>query len=401
MAAAALRKAVIGLGYIEVILNGHCSLQHAATSRKIFMSADIDQGDERTVKALSDTQALAFWSEFSRQLPELQSLDGQGFVSAANELLHQYAPGLAIELEGAAKEAGSKLVISAHGNTAEFENAQIMVRHAPGLQNFRVEAYRSRTLGADFGMRMEDFELTSSDVLVGYYDAGGITGLELAFAKPVPMDMQSHAQHMTFIMLDHVLGEWDFSVRVGPVEFVEAISPGMGGPVKLSEFPPVFDAFVRQKLGRSYEYPQEQDSRWLSLEVRSRDADEEAPADILSFHDSANAVATRADMSYFVEWRFPFDSQQQLDQARDAQDALDAELARHQRGILVFTRVENMSSRMAAYYADDPVHAQQLASRLAAEHAAGIAGELTVSFDPAWNEYLSLYGAIHRRGDEQ
>ena len=51
---------------------------------------------------------------------------------------------------------------------------------------------------------------------------------------------------------------------------------------------------------------------------------------------------------------------------RDAQDALDAELARHQRGILVFSRVENMRSRTAAYYVDDPVHAQQLVSQLKA-----------------------------------
>ena len=387
--------------YIEVMFNGCSSWRRAATSRKFFMSADIDQSNEQTVTALSDTQAQAFWSEFSRQLPELQTLDGQGFVSTANELLREYAPGLAIELEGVAQEAGSRLVISAHGNTAEFENAQVMVRNAPKLQNFSVDAYRSRTLGADFGMRMEEFELTSSDVLVGYYDAGGITGLELAFAKPIPMDMQGHAQHMAFIMLDHVLGEWDFSVRVGPVDFVAEISQGMGGPVKLSEFPPVFDSFVRQKLGRSYEYPQEQDSRWLSLEVRARDAEEDAPPDILSFHDSANAVATRADMSYFVEWSFAFDSQKQLDQVRDAQDALDAELARHQRGILVFTRVENMSSRTAAYYADDPAYVQQLVSQFASQHAAGIEGELNVRFDPAWNEYLSLYGAIHRRDAEE
>ena len=364
------------------------------------MSADIDQDDAQTVVPLSDLQAETFWREFSRQLPQLQAMDGHGFVSSANELLHVYAPGLAIELEGVAQEAGSKLVISAHGNTAEFENAQVLVRNAPKLQNFEVQTYRSRTLGADFGMRMEDFELTSSDVLVGYYDAGGITGLELAFAKPIPSDMMGHAQHMSFIMLDHVLGEWDFSVRVGPVEFVEEISQGLNGPVKLSEFPPVFDSFVRQALGRSYEYPQEQDSRWLSLEVRARDAEDDDPPDILSFHDSANAVATRADLSYFMEWRFAFDSQEQLDQVRDVQDALDTELARHQRGILVFTRVESMSSRVAAYYVDDPVYAQQQAEKLAAQHAKGIKADLALSFDPAWNEYISLYGAIHRRGEE-
>ena len=364
------------------------------------MSADIDQDDGQTVVPLSDPQAETFWREFSLQLPQLQTLDGQGFVTEANELLHNYAPGLSIELEGVAKEAGSKLVISAHGNTAEFENAQVLVRNAPKLQNFTVQAYRSRTLGADFGMRMEDFELTSSDVLVGYYDAGGITGLELAFAKPIPSDMMGHAQHMSFIMLDHVLGEWDFSVRVGPVEFVEEITSGLNGPVKLSECRAVFDAFVRQTLGRTYEYPQEQDSRWLSLEVRARDTDEDAPPDILSFHYSANAVATRADLSYFLEWRLSFDSQEQLDQVRDVQDALDTELAHHQRGILVFTRVENMSTRVAAFYVDDPAHAQQLAQQLAAKHAKGIKAELNLSFDPAWNEYLSLYGAIHRRGED-
>ena len=53
------------------------------------MSADIDQSNEQTVTALSDAQAQAFWSEFSRQLPELQTLDGQGFVSTANELLRE------------------------------------------------------------------------------------------------------------------------------------------------------------------------------------------------------------------------------------------------------------------------------------------------------------------------
>ena len=63
------------------------------------MSADIDRDDDRTVVPLSDQQAQAFWREFSRQLPALQALDGHGFVSTANEVLNDYAPGLAIELE--------------------------------------------------------------------------------------------------------------------------------------------------------------------------------------------------------------------------------------------------------------------------------------------------------------
>ena len=364
------------------------------------MSADLPEDDNEIVTPLTEQQAHAFWKAFSDRLPELEKLDGHAFVGQANDLLQEHAPGLAIELVGKAGEAGSGLVISAHGNIAQFENVQTLVRHAPQFENYAVAAFRSRTLGADFAMRMDDFELSCSDVLAGYYNAGGITGLELAFAKEIPQDMVSHAQHMAFIMLDHILGEWDFSVRVGPVEFVDAISPDLNGPVPLPQLPAAFDAFVRDVLGRSYEYPQEADGRWLSLDIRPRDAAEDDAPDILSFHDSANAVATRADLSHFVEWRFPFESQEELDAVRDAQDALDTELARHQRGILVFSRVENMSSRVAAFYVDDAAYATALAEQLAARNAPGLQAELNVSYDPAWNEYLSLYAAIHRQDEE-
>ena len=368
------------------------------------MSADLPEddndNDSEIVTPLTEQQALAFWKAFSDRLPELEKLDGHAFVGQANDLLQEHAPGLAIELVGKAGEAGSGLVISAHGNIAQFENVQTLVRYAPQFENYAVAAFRSRTLGADFAMRMHDFELSCSDVLAGYYNAGGITGLELAFAKEIPQDMVSHAQHMAFIMLDHILGEWDFSVRVGPVEFVDAISSDLNGPVPLPQLPAAFDAFVRDVLGRSYEYPQKADGRWLSLEIRPLDAGEDDAPDILSFHDSANAVATRADLSHFVEWRFPFESQEELDAVRDAQDALDAELARHQRGILVFSRVENMSSRVAAFYVDDAAYATALAEQLAARNAPGLQAELNVSYDPAWNEYLSLYAAIHRQDEE-
>jgi hypothetical protein len=111
-------------------------------------------------------------------------------------------------------------------------------------------------------------------------------------------------------------------------------------------------------------------------------------------------VATRADLSHFVEWRFPFESQEELDAVRDAQDALDAELARHQRGILVFSRVESMNSRVAAFYVDDAAYATVLAQQLGAQNAPDLQAQLSVSYDPAWNEYLSLYAAIHRQDEE-
>lgn len=360
------------------------------------MSADIHHDESETTKPLELQQIEAFWSDFSQQLSQLEALEGQAFVESANEVLQQYAPGLSLELEGKFKEAGSKLVISAHGNTAQFENAQAVVRQAPRFEHYRVQAFRSRALGSNFGMRMDGFELACADVRVGYYDAGGITGLKLSFEKSIAREMAEQAQHMAFIMLDHVLGEWDFSVRVGPVEFVDEVADEVHGTALLSEFPPLFDAFIRKQLGRSYEFPQEDADRWISLEVRAHGAAEDSPPDILTFHDGANAVATRADLSHFMEWRMNFSSQEELDGVRDAQDALDEQLSHQQRGILAFSRIEDMRSRVATYYVEDPAHALQLARQLAQQNVPELEAELSVIFDPSWNEYLSLYAAIHR-----
>lgn len=365
------------------------------------MSADIREDEQAGAPPLSVQQAESFWKDFSAQLPQLEALAPQEFVERAYEVLAPYAPDLSIELEGKPKEAGTRLVVTAHGSLDQFENVQTLVRHAPRLPHYEVHAFRSRSRGSDFAMHMNDFELSCSDVLVAHYDAGGVVGLELAFEKIIPTDMLEHAHHMAFIMLDHVLGEWDFAVRVGPVEFVDAFSDEVAGAEPLSVFPPIFDAFLREELGRSYAYPNEQDDSWSSLEVRLKDSEDDDPPDLLTFRDSANAVATRADFSHYLEWRFPCDSQEALDAVRDAHDALDAELERGQRGILVYTRMEQMRSRVAAFYVDDPEHAAQLAHRLGAQFAPGLAADLHVEFDPSWREYLALYGAIHlRHGDD-
>ena len=346
---------------------------------------------------LNAAQIQAFWQAFTALLPVLEPQTDRDFVEQGNDLLQSHAPGLALELERGPKGEPSLLVISAHGSLDQFENAQKLVQHAPAMAGYKVQAFRSRALGSDFTMGMEGFSLACSDVLVAHYDAGGIVGLELTFEKIIPHDMRDHARHMAFIMLDHVLGEWDFAVRVGPVEFVDAFSDDVEGAEPLSVFPPIFDAFVRDQLGRSYQFPTEDEDSWSVLEVRAQDASEDSVPDLLSLRESANAVATRADLAYCLQLRYGFDSQQQLDQARDAQDALDVALAQQHAGLLVFTRVEDMSARVAAYYVDNAAAAAQLAQQISRKHAASLEPEISVAFDPSWQEYLALYAAA--RGD--
>ena len=356
------------------------------------MSAEI-QDDDALPGPLDAAQAQAFWREFASREAELAGLAPQQFVEQANALVERHAPGLGLELEQAAGAGLPLLVVTAHGNLDLFENVQALVRHAPPLPRWRLQAFRSRALGSDFSMGMDGFSLACSDVLVAHYDAGGSVGLELSFEKIIPQPMAEHARHMSFIMLDHVLGEWDFAVRVGPVEFVDAFSDEVEGAEPLSVFPAIFDAFVREQLGRSYEFPPADDDSWIMFEVRRHDAAPDAPPDLLSLRASANALATRADLPYFLEWRLPFDSQQQLDQARAAHDALQAGLERLHTGLLAFTRVEGMGSRVAGFYVEDAAAATRLAHQLAARHAPGLDEDISTMFDPAWQEYLALYGA--------
>lgn len=356
---------------------------------------DDDHADTAS-SALTGAQSTDFWRQFSEQLAALQALPGEEFVEHANALLQQHAPALSMELEGRPKERGARLVLTAHGDVEQFENVQTLVRHVPESLPYTVQAFRSRMLGGNFSMRMQDFELSCGDVRVQHYDAGGIIGLTLSFFKPIPDDMQEHAQHMAFILLDHVLGEWDFSVRVGPVDFAEDESQAQGGGLPLPSFPILFDAFQREVLGRSYAFPSEEEDRWISLEVHARGAGPDDVPDLLTFHESAKALATRADLSHFLVWTLPFSSQVSLDGARNAQDALEAELLRLRRGVNAFSRIEGMATRVAAFYVDDPAYALQLAERLGAEHAAQQGGELQLRFDPSWREYLGLYAAIHR-----
>ena len=343
---------------------------------------------------LLGTQALeGFWQAFAYDERNLALLPDQEFVAKANDILALYAPELALELEHSDGSLFKRLIISAHGNTEQFENAMALVRAAPSLPGYKVQAFRNRTLGSDFSMGMDGFELACSDVLVAHYDAGGVVGLELAFEKIVPADMLQHAQHMSFIMLDHVLGEWDFAVRVGPVDFVDAFSQGVSGAEPLSVFPPIFDAFQREDMGRSYRFPKGDDDQWTVFDVRHRGAAEDAPTDQLSLRVGANAVATRADLPHYLEVSMPVGNPEELAAAKQVQSSLQAAWEPLEQGILAFSRLNGVGDLVSGFYVENPDTAVHQVHALAQQHADSLDVEISTMFDPSWQEYGALYAA--------
>ncbi len=347
--------------------------------------------EQDTVASLTPESAAAFWRAFAAQEGALSALSGKDFVDQANELLADFAPELALELEGDVESDRRTLVLSAHGRIEQFPNLMVLANAAPPLARHTVVSFRSRSGGESFGMRMNDFELSTDDVQAGLYNAQGLVGLELAFARDIPMDMQDHARHMTFIMLDHVLGEYDFAVRVGPVDFVDALSDDLAATQRLTNLAPAFDHFWRETMGRTGDFPGE-DGPWALLEA---EGDDGQPSMLVVVNQGADALATRADLCWAMELALPLHDAS-LDSVQEVQEAIGEFLEGRREGVLAHCRTAE-GVRTALYYVADAQAAADGVKPFCRQQGLE-PPEVQIQFDPAWRTYLDFYvGPSHDR----
>lgn len=329
----------------------------------------------------------SFWSAFATQEEALCQLPAVEFVEQGNALLQQFAPALSLELQDAAAGALRELVLTAHGRVEQFEPLLQLVQAAPALAHHRVTAFRQRTTAAEqLAIRMDDFELSIADLQAALYNDEGRAGLELKFLRPVPMDMVDHARHMAFIMLDHVLGEYDFAVRVGAVDFVEDFEAATPAGVPLASLPAAFDAFLLNPLGRTGQLVAAEHAEWLMLEWED---DQQNPL-IMLFNNSANSVATRADLGVTLLLTAHFEDQSGFDAVRDAEEQIaDALLVRH-AGLLVWAKTRIRSGmRESLFHAADETAARAIIDKAVQDH--GISATIERRFDPGWDAYLQYH----------
>ena len=322
----------------------------------------------------------AFWQAVSTQLESLRVLPARELVEALNELLEPFFPQLAAEVLG--DPPAFRLVLTAHGSADDFEDLMALVQSAPALPQVEVEAFRQR-MRDGFSMRMNDFELASSDVLVKHEPCDGLVALEIGFAKPIPMDMQDHARHMSLIMLDHILGEYDFAVKVGPVDHVEAGEGASFDGLPLGDFVPVFDACWRDELGHTGVFPVGEHP-WSGM-TATREAEDGSEIEMVVMrNDAANALVARADLSHRLSAAVPVESGEALEQARSYEDRLTALLQKHEEGCCTHVVLEQ-GVRTVSYQVADPAIALAHARSLEAD--AGLPVTLDVAFEPDWKAY--------------
>ncbi|CAN7607780.1 DUF695 domain-containing protein [Acidovorax sp. LjRoot194] len=341
--------------------------------------------------ASASPEITAFWAEFSAAQPTLQALPLRDRVEAANTILERHLEGLALEMSGGDDDAVVDLIATAHGSVENFPLLMQLVAAAPTLAHYRLRAFRERTTQPDFPIGMDGFELETSDVLVACGRDDGQAALEIRFGREIPSDYQDHARNMAFIMLDHVLGEYDFAVKVGAVDFVEMPQDPDAQWTPLSQLPPVFDRHWIDFLGRTGEFPQgEHDWAGMTLAF-GPGADGRGDEAIVMVNRSAQPVAMRADLAYALELDLAVENRDELAAVQALQDQAATLLELPQLGILAYT-MTRAGRRKAVYYVGDTQMARQaLAPLLLRDEAASL--ELTTRFDPTWSGYFEF--AVH------
>ena len=353
---------------------------------------------------LLKSAAQRFWALVLMEQSALQHLPPPGLMERLATLLAPLIGGVAVEVAACSPAPDGelpgafRLVFTAHGDLLRFAAVQVLVDTAPPELPWPVEAFRQRS-PEGFGMRMDGFELASRDVLLRVGCLEGKVALALSFAKPVPMDMREHARQMAFILLDHMLGEFDFSVKVGVVEF-EDDSDGLSDDAGFDRYPPtpldeavaLVDACWRGDLARNAQYPAEP-HRWAALEG----VDALGVPIIVQVNRSANAVVARADLGWRVQARMRVADAVQVQAAQRFEEAWLAAACLHQQGICTHVVLREGVRTVHCYVADAAhamaaAHAAQASAAAAAVPAAVPASpSIEAVHEPDWSGFLSWY----------
>lgn len=333
----------------------------------------------------------SFWLRFREGEAALVLKPVREQVEEINNVLEEGLDGLALEMSAKDGDKQVEMIATAHGAKERFPLLMDFVKRAPPLQHYSLSAFRTRTQEPDFPMRMGDFELATSDILIGHFADEGQVGIEVMFDRELPSDMQDHARNMAFIMLDHVLGEYDFAIKVGAVDFVEGFSGEVLHSTPLHQFAPVLDSFWAGELGHTGLFPSgaSGEDNWTTLTI-AFESDGEGNHSIVSVNNSANAVAARPDLGHAVELRLPAHDHATLDAARDLQDQIATRLEVRHAGILSHTMLRN-GERMANYYVGDLPAALELIEA-GVRDAFAADSEVSSEFDPSWSRYFEFAG---------
>jgi hypothetical protein len=283
------------------------------------------------------------------------------------------------------------LCFTAQGKVEHFPLVMELVQQAPPSGRYKVTALRWRSKDSRFTMSMNGFELRPSDLLLQHFADGAQVGLNIGFACEIPSGQEDLARHMAFIMLDHIVGEYDFAVKVGAINFADGPADDSQPLTPLDRFPPVFDAFWKNELGHTAVYPQgEHEMAGLEVTYKAGGGEDGAPERaFVILNASAGAVAMRADLSYALTLTMPAGDASELDYAREKEEQISHVLGLSCSGIFAYSMLRS-GQRQAVFYVSDPIAVRAFIEKNTAPGTFEITGE----YDYRWSKYCRFANAL-------
>lgn len=337
------------------------------------------------IKQTYANQANLFWQAWQTNLPNLLSTTAIDFVNQANELLAKYIDGVAVELRGevadGALSADSELHFTAYGVFEHFPKVIELTNH-PIAKQYNAQAFRKPTaqFTTDFAIGMNGLELSVQDLEFALSVGRYFIDLEIIINKSIDDDDKIQVvQHMAFILLDHILGEFDGMVKIGAVDFVTAFSDDFV-VVSAQDLSAMVNQLWRDELGRDDVYPSEYESQVAQVEPT-----DEQDALIFIINNSANRLIG-GELAWCVRIISKYDSQETLDISRDLEDELDLLFCQDNQAVNALL-VNNMTKgqRIIHCYCANPDDIVPKIKTITAKYS--LATTIDVEYDVRWGWY--------------
>lgn len=181
-------------------------------------------------------RAVSFWTWFSAHAAELHANpDLRAVMETISAELDKAYPGVFAEIGKTGDEL--MLVLSADGIKKLFPQVQEVFAARPAVPGWKIVAFRQRDAG--FAIEMNGTKIEPATVKFVGAPADG--KLDLDVYLPGFKADDEELKKIGFIILDHVIGEYDMETKIGGIEF-GALATAPPTARALTELPAMVDA---------------------------------------------------------------------------------------------------------------------------------------------------------------
>lgn len=319
-----------------------------------------------------------FWQQVKNSEQSLNELDILDIMKNINNLLYENQLDVIAEITvGDTKK--HKILFTADGKIERFEYVIEISRQAPDLQFFEVEAFRQRINNVDtFVIKSKEssFSLGATDLLIQYKESCRKISIGIMFAKTVPENMIKQAETMALVYLDHLLGEYDFAVRVEAVDFLKIAQSATTIPA--NQFVTIFDRLWKEDLKHTGIFNIQED-QWIVFELTDLKM-------LVHRNEAANSLLGHENYCYALNVIVDVDSKETLSLVYELEDAINFALRADERGI----HCQNSFSegvRNMLWYVGNKQSVLQLVKQITNRYST-LSVKIECEFDPFWLQYL-------------